>query len=140
MLKKITIYLLTFSFIALVGVFTLSPAVYAEDCQETADNKCCGGVKTSLIPCASTGGETSNVEESAVWQVLVFILNIVTGIVGVVAVGGIVYGAMMYASAQDNASQVQEAVGIIRNVIIGIVMYLGMFALLQYLIPGGIFN
>lgn len=140
MFKKITTYLLTASFVTLVGVFAFAPATYAADCQETADNKCCGGVKTSLIPCASTGGETSNVEESAVWQVLIFVLNIVTGIIGVVAVGGIVYGGMMYASAQDNASQVQEAVSIIRNVVIGIVMYVGMFALLQFLIPGGIFN
>ena len=43
--------------------------------------------------------------------------------VGITAVGGIGYGAILYASAQDNAAQVQNARAIIRNVVIGIIAF-----------------
>lgn len=98
----------------------------------------CAGVKTSILNCDAAGGD--NIEDSGLWALLIIALNILAGLVGVVAVGGIVYGAIMYASAQDNASQVQEAVGIIRNVVIGIVLFMGMYSILQFLIPGGVFN
>ena len=107
---------------------------------ETADVKCCGGVETTFLSCDSTGGQSGDIENSAVWQVLIIAFNIVTGVVGIAAVGGLVWGAIMYSTAQDNASQVQQAVGVIRNVVIGVVMYVAMFSILQYLIPGGIFN
>ena len=102
----------------------------------------CGGVDTAIIDCTGTAREGGNqaIGDSAIWWILLMVINILTGLVAVAAVGGIVYGAIMYASAQDNSSQVQEAIGIIRNVIIGIVLYVAMFALLQYLIPGGVFS
>lgn len=103
------------------------------------------GVETAVLDCGGQGGGGGGqgggaLQNSGLWSLLIMALNIMTGLVGILAVGGIVYGAIMYTSAQDNSSQVQEAVGIIRNVIIGIVLYAGMFVILQYLIPGGIFN
>lgn len=131
--------LLPFMIVSLVFIsaFVMSSTVFA---------KTCGGVEVSVLPNCDTGstggggsGGNSDVQNSGVWKLLELALNIMIGLVGVVAIGGIVYGAIMYTSAQDNASQVQEAVGIIRNVIIGLVLFVSMYAVLQYLIPGGVF-
>lgn len=127
----------------LLIVFTASllSAIFISSLAFSATNRC-GGVDTAIINCEGAAREGGNkpVQDSAVWALLLIVLNVLTGLVSIAAVGGLVYGAIMYASAQDNAGQVQEAIGIIRNVIIGIVIYIGMFALLQYLIPGGVFS
>jgi len=46
----------------------------------------------------------------------------------------------MYASAEENASQVQKAKDLIRNVVIGLLAYGAMYLFLNFLIPGGIFT
>lgn len=126
-----------FIFVAALLVNVLMPDVSyaAADDVSYAD---CAGVKTSIINCDASGKD--GIENSGLWALLIIALNILAGLVGVVAVGGIVYGAIKYSSAQDNASQVQEAIGIIRNVVIGIVLFMGMYTILQALIPGGIFD
>ena len=97
----------------------------------------CGGVETAYIDCGD-GVDNSTVETSAIWRVLEIVLNIMIGGVAIAAVGGIVYAAIIYASAQDNASQVSQAKEMIRNVIIGLALFIAMWAGLQYLIPGGV--
>lgn len=123
--------------LGLLSVAILFTAFVVTSDVASALNKC-GGVDVAILPnCGDGGGD--DIENSAVWFILTLALNILAGLVGVAAVGGIVYGAIMYSSAQDNANQVQEAIGIIRNVVIGLVLFIVMFAALQYLIPGGIF-
>lgn len=98
----------------------------------------CGDVEVAYLEC-QTDDSGDPVQDSALWAILTIVLNIMIGAVGIAAVGGLVYAAIMYSSAQDNASQVQQAKDVIRNVIIGLVMFLIMWTGLQYLIPGGIF-
>lgn len=105
----------------------------------SSGSKTCGGVDVAFLTCkVDTKGDA--VQRSALWAILQMVLNIMIGLVGIAAVGGLVYAAIMYSSAQDNASQVQQAKDTIRNVIIGVVMFLFMWSGLQYLIPGGIFG
>ncbi|RYD94776.1 MAG: hypothetical protein EOP54_16905 [Sphingobacteriales bacterium] len=93
----------------------------------------CGGAQTSILTCSGTG-------QTAIIEILVVILQIMTVGVGILAVGGIVYGAILYASAQDNAGQTKKAVEVITNTVIGLLLYLFMYAILNLLIPGGVFN
>jgi hypothetical protein len=60
--------------------------------------------------------------------------------VGVLGVAGIVYGAVLYTTAADKAEQTKKAIGIITNVVIGIIAYALMYLVLNFLIPGGIFT
>lgn len=94
----------------------------------------CEDIKTSIIRCDESKGG------NAIWGVLLLVINIMTAGVGVVAVGGIVYAGILYTAARDNASQVTKAKDIIFNVVLGLVAYGGMYALLQWLIPGGVFS
>ena len=59
---------------------------------------------------------------------------------GIAAVGGITYGAILYTSAGDSSEQTKKAMEIIRNVVIGLVAYGIMYLVLNYIIPGGIFE
>ena len=78
-------------------------------------------------------------KDSVVWDLLTLILNILTAGAAIAAVGGIVYGAVLYTSAGGSQEQVKKARGIFVNVAIGVVAFASMYALLQWLIPGGVF-
>jgi hypothetical protein len=105
----------------------------------------CDGAKTSIINCDknSTGGGVTN---TGIWVILLTAINILTAGIGVAAVAGIVYGAIMYASAGGGASsggganQVKKAKTILLNVVIGLVAYALMYAFLNFVIPGGLFT
>jgi hypothetical protein len=58
--------------------------------------------------------------------------------VGIAVVGGIAAGGVVYATSQGNPAGTQKGITIITNSIVGLLLYLLMFALLQFLIPGGI--
>lgn len=103
----------------------------------------CGDVKTSIIGgdiCRGVDNDNGKTQDNATWKLLVLILNIMTAGVGILAVGGIVYGSILYASAEDSADQAKKARGIIQNVVIGIIAYALMYLVLNFLIPGGIFT
>lgn len=97
-----------------------------------ADGGECGGAKTAIISCNGKTGEDAIAE---ILRQFIFILSVG---VGIVAVGGIVFGAVLYSSARDNASQTQQAIGIIRNTVIGIVLYVFMVSIVNWLVPGGV--
>lgn len=141
----------------LVGAIILISGFVVATPQQTvfaADS--CGGVETSIIHCDAsacadkstpTDGKCADgtdaskaVEDTGVWGVLIVAINILTAGVGVVAVGGVIYGAVLYTSAGGSPEQVKKAMGIITNVVIGVVAYALMFAGLNFLIPGGLFN
>ncbi len=121
----------------------------------------CGGVQTSIIDCPDqkgtgtcpdgsviNGNEKCSdgsspkvaVADTGVWGILLLALNILSAGVGVAALGGVVFGAVLYISAAGSSDQVKKAIGIFTNVAIGVVAYAGMYALLNFLIPGGLFN
>ncbi len=60
--------------------------------------------------------------------------------IGILAVGGILYASILYASASDNMEQTKKAKDIIKQVVIGIIAYAAMYLFLNFLIPGGIFS
>ena len=95
----------------------------------------CAGTETAVIDCSETEGS-----KDAIWSLLLTAITILTAGVGVVALGGIVYGAVLYTSAGGNPEQVKKAMGIFTNVSIGVIAFAGMYVLLNFIIPGGIFN
>jgi hypothetical protein len=115
-----------------LGAIMVGPTV-------AAINNC--GVETSIINCDNVKVDTSgHVETTGVWSLLLTVINIMTTGIGVLAVAGIVYGAIMYSAAGDSAEKVSKARAIIRNVVIGIIAYALMYAGLNFLIPGGLFK
>ena len=128
--KLVTFLMLSVTVVA--AALVVVPGVYAQ--------QKCGGVDTTVIACTQPGGDNVPIDQSGTWGLLLLILNIMTAGVGILAVGGIAYGAVLYSSAGDKAEQTKKAVTIITNVVIGIVAYGLMYSVLQYLVPGGVFN
>lgn len=115
-----------------------TPPADEPDCQPGTDG-CCGGVKTSIIGGELCGDNSSSGEDGTIYKLLINVLNILTAGIGIAAIGGIGYGALLYTTAESKPEQTKKAIGIITNVVIGIVAYGLMFVLLNFLIPGGVF-
>ncbi len=127
---KQTIKLITLGLVASLGLLIITtPKSFAATE--------CAGVKTSIVSCQTQPGSTG-IESSGIWGLLLMVINILTAGVGVLAVGGIVYGAILYTSAGGSPEGVKKARGIITNVVIGVLAYALMFALLNFIIPGGL--
>jgi hypothetical protein len=123
------------------GITVVTPQLAAADdtCAAGSPN-CCAGVKTSIISCDQAGGTNADPSKSGVWGILILAINILTAGVGIAAIGGVVYGAVLYASAGGSQEQVKKAITTFTNVGIGVVAYALMWALLNFLVPGGVFN
>ena len=78
--------------------------------------------------------------ESAIWGLLLIVINVLSAGVVMVAIGGFVYASILYSSAENNPGQISKAKEMIMNVVIGLVCYALMYAFLQFLIPGGVFQ
>lgn len=120
----------------LAPLLSVATATAADPQEESSDLPC--GVEVAVIKCPDAGTSTDN--SNGILSLLVVVLQIMTAGVGIVAVGGFIYGGILYASAGDRSDQVKKSIEVIRNVIIGIVAYGVMFALLNFLIPGGVFR
>ncbi len=84
--------------------------------------------------------QSGDLKTNPIYIWLVWILRFLSAGVGIAVVGGIVYGGILYLTARDNSSQTQKAVNVITNSVIGLLLYILMFAFLNYLIPGGIIS
>lgn len=126
------------SFIATVVILSILGLTFAYSHAVSAASKC-GGVNTSVVTCKQDNS-TAKTEDNGIWGLLLIIVNVLTAGVAVVGVAGIVYGAVLYTTASDKSDQVKKATDIITNVVIGLVMFAMMWAVLNYLIPGGVFG
>lgn len=66
------------------------------------------------------------------------VINFMNVVVGVLVVAVIVWSGILYASAGGNPGKTAEAKNRIINAIIALVMYIFLFAFLQWLVPGGV--
>lgn len=125
---KIKQTILAFALLIGMGSFLVSPIVSAD----------CAGIPTSIINCDGSKDAT-DVKDTGIWGLLLLVINILSAGVGVAAVGGVIYGSVLYTTAGGSMDQTKKAKAIIFNVIIGLVAYALMFSFLNFLIPGGIF-
>ncbi len=111
--------------LAVVGCLLLTTPALAASCG--------GENNTSIISCDEKDG-------NAIWSLLLIAVNVMAGLVGVAAIGGFVYAAILYSSAGDQSGQVTKAKTTVANVVVGLVLFAGMYSFLQFIIPGGVFG
>lgn len=99
---------------------------------------CCGDAPTSVdFKCPPV---TKSNPEITVTQTIVVVINFLAIGVGIAVVGGIIWGSLWYTTANGNAGQAQQGVSIIINSIIGLVLFIFTWALINFLVPGGVFS
>lgn len=115
-----------------------SVGVFPTDAIAAGNNGC--ETDTAIIKCENVNVDEDGVENTGLWSILLLVINIMTVGVGVLALAGIVYGGVLYTSAGGSAEQIKKAKTVFTNVVIGIIAFGGMYALLNFLVPGGVFN
>lgn len=60
--------------------------------------------------------------------------------VGIAITASIIYAGIQYSSAEGNPEATQKAKLRIQNTVIGLMVYIFAFSVLQYMIPGGLFK
>jgi hypothetical protein len=93
------------------------------------------GVSINGNNCVDKG---TTVENNVIFVWLSSIIKFLTVGVGIAATGGVVFGGFLYLTAQGNAGKTQKGVATIMNALIGILMYALAFAIINFLVPGGI--
>jgi len=71
---------------------------------------------------------------------IIDIINFMSFGVGIVVVGLIVVGGFQYVTAGGNPQKIEAAKKRIIQAIIALVLFIFMYAILQWLIPGGLFG
>ena len=68
------------------------------------------------------------------------VMKFLSALVGVAVVAGITVGGIIYSTGSGNPAKTQKGVSIIINSVLGLMLFLLMFALINFLIPGGVFQ
>lgn len=126
--------------LGLLGLFVLPFGLLVSTVSSPvfATNKC-GGVDTAILSCSQNDPNAKDVDQTGFWGILILAINILSVGVGIAAVGGIVWGSVLYASAGGSPEQVKKAKTIITDVAIGLLLYAAMYAFLNFITPGGLF-
>jgi Type IV secretion system pilin len=93
------------------------------------------------IPLINNGGKCVSNDPKTGGAVVNYLrgwLQLLSGLVGLVVMLLIVIGGVQYVVSAGDPGQVKAAKNRIINALTGLVLYLMMFAILQFLIPGGI--
>jgi len=90
--------------------------------------------------CIDNPQNNTDLQTNPIYTVLLIGIQFLSAGVGIAVVGGIVWGGIMYLTSRENAGQTQKAISIIINSLIALLLYIFMFAILNFLIPGGIFS
>lgn len=132
---------------AVLAVFVLVSAPLAVHAGNPAVANCTAangqpGVKTAISVngsnCVPIGN--GNLQGNAIFIYITNILKVVSALAGIATVGGFIWGGILYITARANAGQVEKAKNVMINSVIGLLLFIFMFAILQFLIPGGVFT
>lgn len=100
------------------------------------------GIKTGIgidgNNCVPIGGGT--LESNPIMIYVFALLRMASMLVGIATVGGFIWGGVLYVTARANAGQVEKAKLVMINATIGLLLFIFMYAILQFLVPGGLFN
>jgi hypothetical protein len=100
------------------------------------------GIKTAIgvggETCVPIGGSTFATNPILIY--LFGFLRIMAGLVGVATVGGFIWGGILYTTGRANAGQIEKAKLVMINATLGLLLFIFMYAILNFLIPGGFFS
>lgn len=100
--------------------------------KKSAGNNGCG-TDTSIVRCDPDS------DENPIINLLQQTVRILYGVIGVLAVVVIMIAGVVYGTAGDREDRVKLAKTMITNTVIGILLYVFMTVILNFLVPGGVF-
>lgn len=122
----------------LLTMLTTSPVALAAS--SGSSGSCSSSTSTTSGTQTKAQKINSDLKKNPIICDLRMIVNFLSAGVGVVVVGMIMLGGIQYSIAGDNPQKVTDAKKRISNALIALVIYLFIFAFVQWLIPGGILS
>lgn len=86
--------------------------------------------------CNDSGGVNS--ENCGIIAYIVIFINVLSVLAGIIITASIAYGGIQYSMSGSDPQKVSAAKERIRNAIIALVLFIFGYALLNYLVPGGV--
>ena len=126
--------LLTLSILLSLTALTPLAAQPALAATATTPNQCAS--VNSACNCTAANLNKNNC--GIIYYVWLFI-NVLSGLVGMVLVITIVVAGIQWTTAGDNPQQISAARNRIVNAVIALLVFVFMYAFLQWVVPGGIF-
>lgn len=118
--------------LGLSGIATISPAY--------ADVLCANGnSEPSIEDCPEWQGAGGVADNKNLMETLTTIINVVVGVVGFIAVAMIVMGGISFATSQGDASKTTKARNTILYGVVGLVVALLAFAIVNFVL-GAVFG
>ena len=149
MFKKIKNLLIILSLITLSSC-AMTLTAQARVCDSGADNGCGNAQPVTTQPVTGSSDACKNtktaeklracVHQTPIVHDIEIIINVLSAGIGVMIIGAIIFGGIRYSAAGDNAQATAAARQHIINALIALVAFIFMFAFLQWLVPGGIFD
>lgn len=121
-IKTVTMNPILLVALSLFFAITLAPSALAEEC---------GGATTTILKCD---------KKDPIIDLAKNVIFILTGGIGVVAVGAIIYGAILYSSSGATPDSMKKAKDMWLNIAIGLALFAFMVVIINFLIPGGVFG
>jgi hypothetical protein len=133
--------------IAMTGTLFVvaSPLTYAavtpKNCTDKASPCLTPGqvpdTKDPALSATCSSGSNKSDPQCIIDRYLNPLINLLSGLVGVVVTISIVYGGIQYASSGGDPGKVSQAKKRILSSIIGLISFLFLYAFLQWIVPGG---
>ena len=98
----------------------------------------CTGGGLKIPSCSGDGLYKGGIKKNPIVVWMVFFINTISAIIGFGAIIMIIIAGIEYSSAGDNPSQVQSAKKKITNVFVGLALYISFYALMNWIVPGGV--
>lgn len=124
-MKKRILLALGFLVVLSIPLFALVPDASAATCN---------GIETSI------NFHCDDYNTDGVSAILMYVINFMAIGVGIAVVIGIIFGGIKYASSDGEEAKAKEGREMITNSIIGLFLFIFLYAGANFLIPGGAFN
>ncbi len=120
-------FLITLGFLVVLSVPLLAVVPVAQAAS-------CNGVETSI------DFHCDDYTTDSISSILLYIISFMAVGVGIAVVVGIIFGGITYAASDGEESKAKEGKEIIANSVIGLFLFIFLYAGANFLIPGGAFN
>ncbi len=98
-----------------------------------------GGSNETVQSTGSLDGDCKDINDCKIIGYLRDFINLLSVVVGIVVAIMIVVGGIQYSASRDNPQATAAAKQRVTNAVIALVVYVFIFAILEYLVPGGVF-
>lgn len=86
-------------------------------------------------------GDGTKIADNPIFVFIVLTINyLITPAVGLLLVAAVVWAGILYATASGNAGQTKLAITILINCAWGLGLFAGLYSLVNFIVPGGLFK